>query len=92
MGWLLMLVCLLGSGLCFAHYFTGGFSVGSPAVVQAGPPPEPQTKLLTRKIRDIRPGMRVLADNLELAGLLVEPLQIDPETWRLVSLEMSTSR
>ncbi len=86
-GWLMMLICLLGSGLCFWQALPGVFLSASPAAVQAGPPPERQTKLLTRKIRDIRPGMRVLADNPELADEVVEPLDIDPAQWRLVTLE-----
>jgi len=41
-------------------------------------------KLLTRRIDEIRPGMRVLAENPELHGIDVPQLQIDQESTRLV--------
>lgn len=41
-------------------------------------------KLLTRRIDEIRPGMRVLAENPELHGIDVPQLQIDQKSTRLV--------
>jgi hypothetical protein len=46
-------------------------------------------RLLARPIRDIRPGQRVLAENPELAGVVVEPLEIEPDQWRLIRLKMA---
>lgn len=48
----------------------------------------PTRQLLTRPIQDLRPGMRVLADNPELEGYQPST-DIDPESWRLVRLEMA---
>jgi hypothetical protein len=45
-------------------------------------------RLLTRKIRDIRPGQRVLADNPELQGIQPPPFDINPADWRLLSFQM----
>lgn len=87
LGYAFMLVCLLGSGFSFAHYFTDGFSGQSrQAAIQSGP--ARRTQLRTRKIRDIRPGVRVLADNPELGGATIPALQVEPKQWRLVTLEM----
>ncbi len=72
-GWVLMVVCVLGSVLCFAHVFTNGFAGSTPSQAKAAPPAKPVSRLLTRKIRDIHPGMRVLADNPELAGQTIAP-------------------
>lgn len=89
-GWLLMVVCLLGSGLCFWQALMGGLPTRSSEVFRPVPQSAPtrRPELLTRKIQDIRPGMRVLAENPELAGQIVEPLVIQPEDWRLVTLEL----
>jgi hypothetical protein len=43
----------------------------------------------TRAIRDIRTGHRVMADNPELSGVHVGEAEIDPTTWRNVSLQMT---
>lgn len=43
--------------------------------------------LQTRPIRDIRPGQRVLSENPELNGQKIEPLEIDPKHWRLITFE-----
>lgn len=47
---------------------------------------EPERTLTTRRIDQIRPGMRVLADNPELYGQNVPERVIDPKTTRLVTL------
>ncbi len=47
-----------------------------------------QPRLLARPIRDVRPGQRVLAENPELEGVVVEPLEIEPDQWRLIRLKM----
>ncbi len=48
-----------------------------------------QPRLLARPIRDVRPGQRVLAENPELAEVVVEPLEIEPDQWRLIRLKMA---
>jgi len=52
---------------------------------QADIPPQPHRKLVTRPIEEIRPGMRVIAENPELDEHLPDTL-IDPANWRLVSV------
>ncbi|MCA9206647.1 MAG: hypothetical protein KDA59_26515 [Planctomycetales bacterium] len=39
-------------------------------------------------IHQLRPGMRVLAENPELAGETIADSDITPDQWRLVRLEM----
>ncbi len=46
-------------------------------------------RLLARPICDFRPGQRVLAENPEFEGLVVEPLEIAPDHWRLIRLKMA---
>ncbi len=47
--------------------------------------------LITRPIQDIRPGMRVIAKNPELLGFEMPDSQIEPDTWRIVRLQMEKS-
>ena len=48
-----------------------------------------QRQLITRPIRDIVPGMRVLAKNPELAGSDIGQSVIEPQSWRLVRLQIA---
>ncbi len=75
---------------------SGGLPLASASVVpdlgsQSSKPIEltTQVELQTRPIASIRPGQRVLAENPELAGIDVPPLQIEPDQWRLISLTLA---
>jgi hypothetical protein len=82
------------AGLCFWQALPGARSASQPvataSVLPAAPATTSATKrtLITRPVQDIRPGMRVLAENPELKGQDIPQLEIDPETTRLVSLHM----
>lgn len=86
---LAMLVPLLFAGFCFYQGIPNGQrpqASQAQAVVAARPKASSQRKLETIAIKDIRPGMRVLAENPELAGQNVPQPQIDPANTRLVRL------
>lgn len=59
-----------------------GMDAGS---IRGDAAPKPQRRLITRPIRDFRPGMRVLAENPELAGTDVPQRVIDEANTRLVT-------
>jgi hypothetical protein len=50
--------------------------------------PDSQPTLVRTKIKDLRPGRRVIAGNPELGEALADS-DIDPATWRLITLAMS---
>ena len=60
-----------------------------PAVADAQQTGLTEPRLLARPICDVRPGQRVLAENPELEGVVVEPLEIEPDQWRLIRLKMA---
>jgi len=87
-------ICGLFGGLFFWHAFSGDIDATptpqlaslQPAAVEA---PAAPSKYVTRAIRDMRTGHRVLADNPLLDDDQVPPLEIDPAHWRNVRLRMA---
>lgn len=90
--WLVKLICLLGLGFCLWQSAPGFFQPSPASILPVADAPaksDATSNLLTRQIKDISPGMRVLAENPNLVGETLPPLQIDPTDWRLVTLEMA---
>ena len=89
---------LLLAGFCFWKALSPTEHSASPVVQASVSAPAAQAEasiqrreLATRSIEEIRPGMRVLAENPELAGQEIPQPDITAENSRLVTLHMVKS-
>ena len=87
--WLAIAAITLFGALLLSLGFSSGDSPQTESRSSSSMVASPQAKYETRAIRDIRTGHRVMADNPELAGQVVDGVDIDPETWRNVVLQMT---
>ncbi len=100
--WLARGVALLFIAFCFGQAFRAGRADGvrsEPGAAQASQPATAKLQLVstpaaerrqlrTVPIRDLHPGMRVLAENPELTGDRLPDAEVTAADWRLVQLQM----
>ncbi len=76
---------LLLAAFCFWNAWSASHSVATPSQTVQSP-----RQLLTIPIQDVRPGMRVQAENPEIEQNMPDTV-IHPKTWRLVKLHLQKS-